>query len=375
MFMTDVSGGIEELKTLTQLSDSSSVLNKPIRKSPSFFKAVGYAAVPVGAVLGFLAPVPSRRLTVHTISALVTTIAATITKSKLDSLTEQNAKPAIAAAIVDNISGDGLSSMNDASVEDLAAAIQSIRDTHGILPEDFDILCTDVYATYLLGMVKHNPIAKTADMKELQQLRSALNLSNLQVGEAHLTAAQKLYRQISQQTSPEELMEDEDHPDFKAIDKFLFLTERMLRGSLNESETAFVFEMTRTAKALGGLKLATALERIAANVVEPFYQRALSSTRAKLDSNQVNSNMLERARSTLGIDVETAHDLHIATFNAEVRSLLLLPDAAADGEEGAKSSANQGEFQPGAMDRVSEPIAPSCHGHFLVLIHCRMLGS
>ena len=107
------------------------------------------------------------------------------------------------------------------------------------------------------------------------------------------------------------------------LDKFLFLTERALRNA-DETDEAFKFEMTRIAKAFN-LDYNIALERIA-DTVEPFYLRALKSTRSKLNTDQVSSDMLERARRTLGITDKIAFDMHVACFNAEVRSLLGLPE-------------------------------------------------
>merc|ERR1719343_593931 len=78
--------------------------------------------------------------------------------------------------------------------------------------------------------------------------------------------------------------------------------------------------MARVAKAMK-LSLLVAMDRVA-EVQEPFYARALVSTRAKLGSGKVSEAMLERARQTLGIDDQTAFDMHIACFNDEVREQL-----------------------------------------------------
>jgi hypothetical protein len=214
-----------------------------------------------------------------------------------------------------------------------------------------------IYATYLMGMVKYSPAAKTSELKELESLKAALALENLHVGEAHCLAATEWYRTTCLFT-PEEELDDVDHPDRQAMDKLLFLTERALRQG-GETDEAFRFEMTRVAKAVK-LDLSTALDRVA-ETAEPFYARALKSTRAKLGTNQVSSAMLERARSTLGIADETAFDMHVAAFNDEVRELLGLAAATGSGTSAATESDTDSssptylgavKFPDGAIERV-----------------------
>jgi len=366
----ETSGGMEELQELMERADTLNPLNKRVRKSPSFFKLAGVASIPLSAALGFVS-VPSRRFAAHTVGAVVTAIAGAVGKSKIDALTEANAKPALAQAIVDN----GLSNV-DATV----VAVDAVREQFGLLEEDFETLCGEVYASYLLGMVKYNPLAKTSELKELENLKNALQLDNLQIGEAHCAAATEWYRTTCLFT-PEEELDDPDHPDYQAMNKLLFLTERALRQA-GETPEAFTFEMTRVAKALhlgggsGSDALATALERVA-ETAEPFYQRALRSTRTKLGSHQVSGEMLERARRTLGISDETAFDMHVAAFNEEVKELLGLATVPKEGGDlGESAGLGQGEdgdddeaggaavpaqrdlsnlrFSEGAMERVSD---------------------
>lgn len=288
---------------------SANVIEKQVRKSPSFWKLAGYASIPVSAALGF-GLVPSRRLAAHAAGAIVTGVAGAIGKSRLDAYTESAALPAIAQVIIDN------------GIEDPATTngyIKEIKELYGVIDEDdFQAMCAEVYSKYLLGMVKYNPMPKSSEPKELDKLKIALGLDNLLVGEAHASAAQEWFRTTCYYTPEEDLL-DPDHPDRQAMDKFLFLTERALKQG-NETNEAFKFEMTRVAKAMK-LSLTTAMDRVS-EVQEPFYKRALRSTRAKLGSNQVSEAMLERARKTLGIDEETAYDMHVASFNDEVREQL-----------------------------------------------------
>ena len=334
------SGGMEELQELTE-NTATSVLEKQVKKSPSFWKMAGYATIPVSAALGF-GIVPSRRLAAHAAGALVTGVAGAIGKSKLDSVTESAAFPAIAQTIIDH------------GIEDPTTTygyIKSLKEMHGIVDDDdFEAMCADVYSKYLLGMIKFNPMPKSSEPKELGKLKTALGLSNLLVGEAHAAAAEEWYRQTCLFT-PEEDLDDVDHPDRQAMDKFLFLTERALRQG-KETDEAFKFEMARVAKAMK-LSLSVALDRVA-EVQEPFYARALVSTRSKLGSGKVSEAMLERARQTLGIDDQTAIDMHVACFSDEVREQLGLAVNDDDEEEdGSDIDPSKAKFGGDAKEQVS----------------------
>lgn len=335
------SGGMEELQELTE-NPNYNVLDKQVQKSPSFWKMAGYASIPVSAALGF-GIVPSRRLAAHAAGALVTGVAGAIGKSKLDSVTESAALPAIAQTIIDY------------GIEDPTTTygyIKSLKEMHGIVDDDdFEAMCADVYSKYLLGMIKFNPMPKSSEPKELGKLKTALGLSNLLVGEAHAAAAEEWYKQTVLFT-PEEDLEDPDHPDRQAMDKFLFLTERALRQG-DETDEAFKFEMARVAKSFK-LSLLVALDRVA-EVQEPFYARALVSTRAKLSSGKVSEAMLERARQTLGIDEQTAFDMHIAAFNDEVRARLgLATDDDDEEEDDAEVDTSKAKFGADDKEQVSE---------------------
>jgi len=331
----EVSGGIEELQELTE-DKRANAFEKQVRKSPSFWKLAGYASIPVSAALGF-GLVPSRRLVAHAAGAIVTGVAGAIGKSRLDLITESAATPAIAQAIIDH------------GVEDPSTTngyIREIQSQFGIVDdEEFEAMCADVYSKYLLGMVKFNPITKTSEPKELENLKSALGLSNLMTGEAHGSAAAEWYRTTCLFTSEEDF-EDPDHPDRQAMDKFLFLTERVLSRS-DETPEAFKFEMTRVAKAMN-LSLMEAMDRVN-EVNEPFYQRALKSTRAKLGTGQVTQSTLDKARQSLGISESTAFDMHVACLNEEVRALLGLDTE----DESAEVDNTSAKFPEGAEQRVS----------------------
>lgn len=336
----DVSGGMEELQEYTDAKNVPA-LERRVRKSPSFWKLAGYATVPVSAALGF-GLVPSRRLAAHAAGAIVTGFAGAIGKSKLDSVSDLAAPPAIAQAVLDHGLDDPLAT---------AGRVEEVRNAFGIVDdEEFECMCAGVYGKYLLGMVKFNPITKTSEMKELAKLRQALGLPNLQVGEAHSAAAAEWYRQTCLFT-PEEDLDDPDHPDRHAMDKLLFLTERALAQG-GETPEAFRFEMTRTAAALK-LSVPEAMERVS-DVQEPFYARALKSTRAKLGTNGVSGSTLERARETLGLDEDTAFDMHVAAFNEEVKELLGVGGSGNGNDDGEVEDLGSLKFAEGAQERLDQ---------------------
>jgi hypothetical protein len=327
MFGGEVSGGIEELKELAKSGDK---LSKSVRKTPALFKVGGIAAVPISAALGAVMT-PSRRIAASAVGSAITGVAGLIGKNRIDVATEDAAKPALAQTIVDV----GLES------PDINDSLLKVKDTFGVHDEDFIEMCTDIYKRYIIGMVKM-PLTKTSEMKELTNLRNALGLDNLSVGEAHVAAAKSFYHQTSLFTPLEDL-EDPEHPDRMSIDKFLFLSERTFRQG-NETAEAFKFEMSRIAKAFD-IDMTEAMDRVA-EVANPFYEKALASTRSKLDSDAVTSDMLLRARKSLGIDTKTAEDMHLLTFAEDVKSLLGKDSVASEDELAML------KFPAGAQERV-----------------------
>jgi len=324
--LIDGNSGIDELKEMTK---EVSKLTSTVRKSPGLFKGASLASVPAAAALGFIIT-PSRRIAAHAVGSAITGVAGYIGKSRLDAATESAALPALAQVVID-------CGVDDA---DLASQVATIKDQYKVDDEDFASLCSTVYKRYLIGVVK-NPIAKTGELKELTQLRRGLSISNISAGESHAEAAREFYRQTSLFT-PEEDLDDPEHPDRMSIDKFLFLSERAFRQA-GETDEAFKYEISRVAKAFK-IDMEEALDRVA-EVAEPFYRRALASTRTKLESGQVSSEMLERARNSLGIDEQTSYDLHVTTFNDEIKALL-----GKDTEEDLDPATLS--FPEGAMARV-----------------------
>lgn len=311
-------GGPEALDDyIATLATTESKLTSKIQ-NPKLVKLAGVAALPLSYVVG-AAMTPSRRLAARAVGGVIAAVTAGgVGKSAV----EEDVRRSCPSAIAKRLSELGV---EDPNVSDGIALLQA---DYGVDDEDFADMCTQVYAVYLAGMAK-NPLAKTAELKELSNLKAALNMDNMQTGQAHADAAISFYRDVTRFTSLEDL-DDEDHPDRVSLDKMIFLSERAFRQG-GETEEAFTFEFSRVAKALGGLSINEAIER-AKDVAKPFYERALSSTRSKLQSGAVSSDMLNRARGTLGIDDVEAKEMHIEAFAKEVRIQLGLSEEEDDDE-------------------------------------------
>eukprot|EP00970_Alexandrium_tamarense_P006003 scaffold1009_cov188-Alexandrium_tamarense.AAC.31 len=303
----------EYIQTLATVSKSSKFQN------PKMVKLVGVAALPLSYIVG-AAMTPSRRLAARAVGGVVAAVTAGgVGKSAL----EEDVRKACPAAIAQRVLDLGLDDTN------IADGIKRLQEDYGVDDEDFATMCTNVYSVYLVGMAK-NPLTKTAELKELSSLRNALDLDNQQTGQGHADAAVQFYRDILRYTTEDEL-DDEDHPDRISLDKLLFLSERAFRQG-GETDEAFTFEFSRVAKNLGGIEMEEAMDRVR-DVALPFYERALSSTRSKLESGAVSSDMLTRARATLGIDEADAKDMHIEAFGKEVRVQLGLSEEDDEGDE------------------------------------------
>ena len=315
-------GGPEALKdyiaALSNAPDNKLSLSKTLQ-NPKLAKLAGAAALPLSYVVG-AAMTPSRRLAVRAVGGVIAAVTAGgVGKSALEEDVRRSCPAAIASRLLElGIDGPNVSD-----------GIDRLREDHGVDDEDFADMRTSVYATYLAGMAKE-PMAKTGELRELTNLRTALSLDNMQVGRAHADAAVSFYRDVTRFTSIDEL-DDEGHPDRVSLDKLLFLTERAFRMG-GETDEAFTFEFSRVARALGGLSIQDGLER-AKSVAKPFYEKALTSTRSKLSSGAVNSDMLGRARTTLGVDDVEAKEMHIDAFAKEVRARLGLPEEEDDSSD------------------------------------------
>lgn len=296
------SGGMAELE---ELLNNDKGVGKTIRKSPKLWKAASLATIPASLALGY-GIVPTSKIAFSAAGAVATSVAGIIGRSKIKDLGGEAVMPAIIECLVQ----DGIS-----SPQTTAGKILEIKDKYAVHPDDFTWTCVNVYRKFLLGMIKYDAKPQSSELTELENLKEALSLNNLDVGDAHELAAEDWVLACKFV----EDMDDEECKERLALNKLLYLTERALRQN-DEPHEAFIYEMTKTAKVFG-LSYSEALERVE-EVVEPFYERALKSSRSKLGTNQVSSTMLERARKTLGVDPDMAKSLHEDILSEEIRSLL-----------------------------------------------------
>jgi len=326
------SGGLLELG---ELLDSDKGVSKRVRKSPKLWKAARIVTIPASIALGYTI-VPSSKIAFSAAGAIATSLAGLIGCSKIKDLGGEAAYSAIAECVVD----DGISSPQTA-----ASKILKIRDEFAVHPDDFTWMCINIYSKYLFGMVKYDAKPKSSELAELENLQETLSLDNLDVGEAHMLAAEDWYRECKF-VSKEDL-EDEECKERMALNKLLYLTERALRQN-DESTEAFTYEMGRTAKVFN-ITFDEALARVEDEVLEPLYDRAMRSTRNKLGTDQISSDSLSRARQTLGVDTRLAMNLHENSLNIEVRSLLGYTD-----EDGSEVDAYTAKYPEGALERLEQ---------------------
>ena len=282
---------------------------------------------------------PSRRVVASAVGSVVTGVGGVVVKSKLDDVSEKAAKGAVARLLMDK-GIDDCSSVDieqiktDFGVEDevrvnnergniyFVHLDKPIYNSHTLsqpiprISQEFATIKTSVYTRYLLSMLRSCE-SKTSEASELTRLSSVLGLSSLDVGEAHYEASTSIYKDHVMWTSSSAL-EDVDDPDRKTVDKLLYLSERVFRQE--DTDEAYNYEMMRVGKVFG-LNLNEVPSRVGL-VAKPFYDRALMSARTKID--QVSADMLERARSSIGIGESEAVAMHLSSYTEEVRELLNL---------------------------------------------------
>lgn len=339
--------GRDALAALAGEGEERSVGALARRAPPAVRRAVSLASVPVGALAGF-ALTPSRRLVANVVGGAAAAALGSVGRSRLDDWAATTAAgPAVARVLLENGFPDDVSS-DEAATAALRDEVRDAAADHGLADEDDlrSVLAHDVYAAYLVSMVR-SPLAKTSDLTELSKLRSVLALPALDVGDAHHAAATEFYRTVCLFTPEEELRDDPAHPDRLRLDRLLWLSERAFRA-VETTEEAVRYELGRVARALRVTDV-EAVERARA-VAEPFYRRALASTRAKLDSDKVTPDMLARARTSLGVDDFAKRDMHTQCYLDELKSLLGTTDEGEDGDEGETETVTA--FPEGALERL-----------------------
>lgn len=281
---------------------------KQVRDLPTpLRKFASVATIPLSAAAGFLMT-PSRRVVASAVGSVVSGVGGVVVKSKLDDVAEKAAKGAVARLLMDK-------GIDDCSLND----IEQIRADFGVENGEWATIKTSVYTRYLLSMLRSCE-SKTTEAAELTRLADVLGLSSLDVGEAHYEASTSIYKDHVMWTTSAAL-DDVDDPDRKTVDKLLYLSERVFKQE--ETDEAYNYEMMRVGKVFG-LSLNDVPGRVGL-VAKPFYGRALMSSRTKID--QVSSDMLSRARTSIGIEDGEAMSMHLSAYTAEVRELLKIDGA------------------------------------------------
>ncbi|CAM9168786.1 unnamed protein product [Chrysoparadoxa australica] len=288
----------QELEADAETNPVRSVLAKT---SPQFAGVVFNGLIPVGAAVAALA-VPGGRV-VSAVAGAVGGVAGGIARAQLSAQNKATAPAAVGRLLE-------LKGIGEVPPELILAELQG----YGVEGAEAEEVLVLVYKKYLLAMCKSSA-TKTAEIKELSELRESLGLDGEMLGNAHYEACLAVYKERVLFTPTEEL-EDEYSPDRRALDKFLFLSDRMFE--VCDTEEAYQYEMGRIRKVFD-LSQQEVKSRCQA-IARPFYSKALDSVSNKLES--VKADALVRARNTLGIPDDTAHEMHLAAYQAEVKKIV-----------------------------------------------------
>ncbi|CAM9350904.1 unnamed protein product, partial [Scytosiphon promiscuus] len=290
------------------------VQSDPIKKSvskmtPGVAKAVLTGVIPVASAVGYLA-MPGG-IAVSAIGAVASGVGGNLARKKL----KQARRDSAPAQVAGMLEAKGVGNITP---QEILEALSNF----GLEGEEAEDVLIQIFSKYVVAMCQ-NSATKTSEIKELSELRETLGLDGLLMGEAlyqasiffFLFAASPVYSQFVMRTPSTELA-DEWSPNRRALDKFIFLCDRMFE--VCDTEEAYSFEMSRISKTFD-LSLGEVKDRCAA-IATPFYQKALGSAATKWES--VKADQLERARKTLGMDEEVAKEMHKEVYRTEALKLV-----------------------------------------------------
>eukprot|EP00752_Nemacystus_decipiens_P017831 g15987.t1 len=293
--------GKDSFKEIEQEIEADPIKKSVSKMTPGVAKAVLTGVVPVASAVGYLA-MPGGAA-VSAIGAVASGVGGNLARKKLKQARLDSA-PAKVASMLD------AKGVGNITPQEIMAALASF----GMEGEAAEDVLIEIFSKYVVAMVQ-NSATKTSEIKELSELRETLGLDGLLMGEALYQAASPVYSQFVMRTPSTELA-DEWSPNRRALDKFIFLCDRMFE--VCDTEEAYSFEMSRVSK-IFDLSLGEVKERCAA-IATPFYQKALGSAAAKWDS--VKADQLQRARKTLGMDEEVSKDMHKEVYRSEALKLV-----------------------------------------------------
>ncbi|CBJ30096.1 IAP100 protein [Ectocarpus siliculosus] len=301
--------GKDSFKQIEEEVDSDPIKKSVSKMTPGVAKAVLTGVIPIASAVGYLA-MPGG-VAVSAIGAVASGVGGNLARKKLKQA-RQDSAPAQVAGLLD---AKGVGNITPLEIMESLGSF-------GLEGEAAEDILIQIFSKYVVAMCQ-NSATKTSEIKELSELRETLGLDGLLMGEALYQAASPVYSQFVMRTPSAELA-DEWSPNRRALDKFIFLCDRMFE--VCDTEEAYSFEMSRISK-MFDLNLGEVKERCAA-IANPFYQKALGSAAAKWES--VKADQLKRARQTLGMDEEVAHEMHKEVYRSEALKLVKKDGEARD---------------------------------------------
>ncbi|KAJ1453437.1 hypothetical protein M885DRAFT_619025 [Pelagophyceae sp. CCMP2097] len=189
-------------------------------------------------------------------------------------------------------------------------AVASIVSSWGLPAQYAKSALAQIYARFLLELMTTGD-ASTGEIKELQVLQSILGLDEDSCGDAFSDVGMEVYNSVQWALDGEDT--DWSTPEAKRISKLLFLCDRVFGDESFDETRSYMVGRVRKVLYLSD---ATAKRRVSV-VAQPFYERALVGTVAKLD--KIDSAMLTKTRAKLGIEEEVWRTMHDECYAEQVQ--------------------------------------------------------
>ncbi|CAM9692608.1 unnamed protein product, partial [Discosporangium mesarthrocarpum] len=247
--------GEDSFREIEEEVESSPLRATVGKLTPVMAKTIVQVIVPAASVVGYLAT-PTSKVAISAIGAALSGVGGNWARQKITKARKESAPAQVARTLEEK-------GMGDTTPEEL----KEILASYGLEGQAAEDVLVQIYSKYLVAMCQ-NSMAKTSEIKELGVFRETLGLDGLLLGEAHYQAASPIYTKYVLPTPSAELA-DEWSPSRRALDKFLFLCDRMFEAC--DTEEAYVYEMDRIGKVFG-LSTKEVKERTS-NVATPFYEK------------------------------------------------------------------------------------------------------
>jgi len=223
--------------------------------------------------------------------------------------------------------------------------IRNICQKYGLTLEEFLPYAREIYKFYLIGCIQDSTSLRLTEIAQLLHLKEILSLSGQDVGDMHQEVGRELYRKTlvyldestnferigAKGNSPRNILrkkemkrkeklkdleyQEESKSLVATLDKFFCICDRMFRD--NESEEAYMYEWSRLRKqfSLNEEEIEKRLNRIRI----PLYE---SLVKAAVTNSQVDSSVLETARSALSVDSQVSTPIHMQVYRSMLEELL-----------------------------------------------------